>query len=65
MVFAKITVPGDFILFIDGYHRTMDMRVLLVEVDIETDDIVFTKVFCNEAIYILCPFLNILLAGQV
>ena len=43
----------------------MNMWRLLIQMNIEADDVIFTEVFCNEAIHVLGPFLNILLTGQV
>ena len=43
----------------------MNMRIFLIEVDIETDYIVFAPLVAGESVNILCPILDVFTAGDV
>ena len=64
-VFAEYAMPRNLVLLIYRHNRTMNMRRFLIQMDVEADNVVFSEVFCDEAIYVLCPFLNVLLTSQV
>lgn len=59
IIYAVLTMEdfleGEFFIFINRKKRTVDVRILLIAVDDEGDDVFLSIFICHKAVDVLCP----------
>ena len=55
---AKYCTIGQLAIF-DWKQGAMHMRIQLITVDVETDDILLTKLLGDKVVNVLCPLLDV------
>ena len=48
-------LEGELLVFVNWQKRTVDVRILLIAVDDEGDDVFLSIFICHKAVDVLCP----------
>ena len=61
VIYAVLTMEdfleGELLVFVNRQKRTVDVRIFLIAVDDEGDDVFLSIFICHKAVDILCPLL--------
>ena len=61
VIYAVLTMEdfleGELIILINRKKRTVDMRIFLIAVDDEGDEVFLSLFICHKAVDVLCPLL--------